>query len=59
MVRTILICCALLGLERGDDEQTPAATSTDLAGYQTAKSQSRPRCRMPTSGWLSGARRTA
>ena len=39
MVRTILMCCALSGSVGGDDNQAPAATSTDLAGYQKARSK--------------------
>ena len=36
MVRTFLLCCALLGSQGASDEKTPARTSTDLAGYQEA-----------------------
>ena len=39
MIRAILMCCVLLGSNGADDEQTAAARSTDLAGYQTAKSK--------------------
>ncbi len=38
MVRTIFLCCVLLGSNGADDEQIAAARSTDLAGYQAAKS---------------------
>ena len=40
MVRTIFMCCVLVGIETAPmTKQTPAATSTDLAGYQAAKSK--------------------
>ena len=39
MIRTILMCCALIGSEGADEKKTPAATSTDRAAYQAAQSK--------------------
>ena len=39
MVRTILMCCAVFGSVGGDDERSVAATSTDIADYQKARSK--------------------
>jgi hypothetical protein len=39
MVCTLLMCCALLGAERGGDSASTASTQTDLAVYESAKGQ--------------------
>ena len=47
MVRTILMCCALLGSDGADDEQAPDTNVDRSCGLPDGQEQSRPRCRCP------------
>ncbi len=49
MVCTVLMCCALLGAERGGDAGSSASTRADLSVYEAAKSKAGKSARRPRS----------